>query len=395
MTTYPLATLAPTLSSSGISAPVYSDIYQSLIAIFQGIYGSDIYVDPDSQDGQFLAAIASAINDSNQAMIAVVQGFSPTYAQGAALSAQVKINGLTRLVPTNSTAIGTVTGTVGKVISNGVVRDSNGNLWNLPASVTIPTGGTISVTVTAQTAGAIVALAGSINTIYNPQLGWQSFVSTADAVAGSPAETDAQLRVRQATSTSMPALGIKEAIYAAIGNISGVLRFTLYENDTETADVNGIPAHSISAVVEGGTVAAIAAAIYGRKPPGIKTYGTTSSVQTDQFGLQTTINYFALQDVPVYFAITIKALTGYVSTTGTALINALVAFVSSLAIGEDVYASQAQAVASFISSPLGQTFYITAFTLGTAPSPVGTGNIAIAFNQAASCVASNITLTVT
>ncbi len=395
MTTYPLATLAPTISSAGIIAPVYSDIYQSLIAIFQGIYGADIYITPDSQDGQFLAAISSAINDSNQAMVAVVQGYTPTYSQGTALSAQVKINGLSRLAPTNSTAVGTVTGTVGTAISNGVVRDANGNLWNLPASVTIPTGGTIAVTVTAQTPGAVIAPAGSINTIYNPQLGWQSFVSTTDAVAGSPVETDAELRVRQSLSTGAPALGIKEAIYAAIGNISGVLRFTVYENDTETTDANGIPAHSISAVVDGGTVSAIAAAIYGRKPPGIQTYGTTSSVQTDQFGLQTTINYFVLQQVPIYFGITIKALTGYVSTTGTALMNALVAFVNSLAIGEDVYASQAQAVASFMRSPLGQTFYITAFTLGTAPSPVGTGNVAVAFNQAASCAATNIALTVT
>jgi len=90
-------------------------------------------VAPDSQDGQWLAALASAINDSNQAAVMVFQSFSPTYAQGVNLSSLVKINGLTRLVATNSTAVGNVVGVAGTVIANGSVADTAGNIWNLPA----------------------------------------------------------------------------------------------------------------------------------------------------------------------------------------------------------------------------------------------------------------------
>lgn len=395
MPNYPLATLAPTVDMTGISAPSYTDIYQSLVASFQAIYGSGIYISPDSQDGQWLAILAKAISDSNQAAVAVFQAFSPTYAQGAALSSLVKLNGLLRSVATNSTAIGTITGVAGTIITNGVVQDANNNLWNLPASVVVPIGGSISVTVTAQKQGNIIAQSGTINKIYTPQLGWQSFASTSDAVPGMPIETDAALRSRQAVSVALPALGIRDAIYSAIGNVVGVTRWAVYENDTGTTDSNGIPAHSIAAVVQGGASGAIGAAIGGKKPPGCQTYGTTPVIVYDSYWLPTTINYFALASVPIYFAVTIKALPGYVSTTGTALVNALVAFVNSLDIGEDVYAAQAQAAASLIASALGQTFYITSFTLGLAPTPVGTANLVIPFNQAASCSSANVGLTVT
>jgi hypothetical protein len=66
MATYPLPTLSAQVTSAGISAPAYSDILLSLQASFRAIYGSDAYLEADSQDGQFLAIMAQAINDCNQ-----------------------------------------------------------------------------------------------------------------------------------------------------------------------------------------------------------------------------------------------------------------------------------------------------------------------------------------
>lgn len=393
--TFPLATLSPVVDSAGISAPPYSDIYQSLVASFQLIYGSDIYIAPDSQDGQWLAILASAINDSNQAAIAVFQAYSPIYAQGAGLSSQVKINGLSREIATKSQAQGDVVGQVGTIILNGVVRDTNSNLWDLPASVTIPLNGVISVTVIAQKLGSIVAQAGSINTIQNPQLGWQSFVSTVDATIGAAVETDAALRARQAFSTTLPSLSIKNGIEAAIGNVNGVQRFVLYENDTGVTDVNGIPAHSLSAVVEGGISTDIGKAIQIKKPPGIQTYGSTSVTVRDSKSFPIAINYFILTNIPIFFEITIKALSGYVSSTGVAIQQAIARYATLLPIGEDVYPSQVQGAASLIDTNLDETFYITNFKLGTSVAGLATVPIIINFNQAASTSLTNISLIVT
>ena len=72
------------------------------------------------------------------------------------------------------------------------------------------------------------------------------------------------------------------------------------------------------------------------------------------------------------------------------------AFINSLAIGEDVYPSQAQSAASLSNSPLGNTFYITSFTLGTTPLPVGTALIVIPYNAAANmALSSQAAITVT
>jgi len=394
-TTYPLATLAPVVDTTGISIPTYNDVYQSLLAIFRSIYGSDIYVEPDSQDGQWIAAMALAISNSNQSAVAVFNAFSPSYAQGAGLSSLVKLNGITRKIATNSTAQGTVVGQAGTVITSGVVKDANGNLWDLPTPTTIPLSGSISVTVTAQKTGNLSAGVGEINSIFNPQLGWQSFSNTSAAVPGAAVETDAELRVRQQQSTAIPAQTILASILAAIANVDGVTRYAIYENDTGVTDGNGLPAHSFSAVVYGGVSSAIAEAIALRKTVGSQTYGTTSVAVVDQYGLTTTINYFQLALTSIYFDVTIKALPGYVASTGDAIKAALADFVNGLDIGEDVYVSQAQAAAQLIGLGIGQTFYLTDFKLGTSPAPVGTTNIAITFNSAANSSAANVTLTVT
>jgi uncharacterized phage protein gp47/JayE len=394
MATYPLATLAPVIDSTGISAPTYNDIYQSLIAQFQVIYGSDIYIAADSQDGQWIAILAQSIFDSNQVAVSVFLSFSPNYAQGAQLSSLVKLNGLQRNVATNSTAVGTVMGQAGAVITGGVVQDADGNLWNLPSPITIPVSGEVSVTATAQNAGNLYAASGTINKIFNPQLGWQTFSNTAAANPGTAVETDAQLRIRQAISTSTPALSIREAILGSILNIHGVTRALIIDNDTGAIDVNGVPAHSMGIVVEGGSNTDIGAAIAKRKPPGAQTYGTSSVVVYDIYNLPTTINYFILATTNIYFAVTIKALTGYVATTASAIQQALTDFCNGLGVGDDVYATQSQAIAALQNLSVGKTFYITDFRLGTAASPTGTTNLTIAFNYAAKCSNSNTVITV-
>jgi len=334
-TTFPLATLACTISSTGISAPSYNDIFSSLTASFQSIYGSDIYIDPDSQDGQWLAVLAQMVNDGNQADVTVYNGYSPAYAQGAALSSQVKINGIRRDVASNSTAVVNIGGQAGTTIYNGVVADTNSNLWTLPSSVTIPVSGTIAVTVTAMVQGTITAIAGAINNINTPTRGWQTVSNPAPAVPGEPVETDAALRQRQAGSTSLPAQTPLQAIIANVANTPGIGRNAIYQNDTGTTDSNGIPGHSIAVVVEAGNVVTIAQAIAAKKSPGTGTFGTTDETVFDPSGVPITINLFELSEIGIFTQITIVPMTGFVSTTGTLIINAVVAYLSGFAIGQD------------------------------------------------------------
>ena len=311
-TTYPLATLAATVGPAGITAPAYTDIYQSLLTTYGSIFGTDSYIAPSSQDGQLLAAVAYAINDSNNMAIAVYNSLSPQTAQGVQLSNAVKINGLSRLVATNSQVNVTLTGVVGTVITNGVVADTNNNLYNLPSSVTIPLAGSIIVTATAQQVGAINAAIGTVTTIQTPQLGWQSVTNATAATAGAPVETDAALRARQAVSVSLPALSVTQSIVASIEAITGVTQVSPNENDTSTTNSNGIPPYSISMVVAGGNATAIAQAILNKKSPGCPTYGTTSVVVNDAVGIPHTINFFVPTQELITVDVSLHPLTsGY------------------------------------------------------------------------------------
>ena len=337
-------TLGVTISPAGISAPSYPDILESFKDGARGIYGTDIYIEDDSQDGQMLAIVAEALNDSNDTAKAAYNAYSPATAQGAGLSSNVKINGLERDVPSNSQADCDCVGEVGTDLSGLLVGDSLGlnTQWQFPGApgsetVVIPNAGTITVTATCTTLGATAAAENSLTKMLTPTKGWQSVTNPAIATPGNPVEDDATLRQRQSISTALPAQSPFDSILANVGNVPAIGRFTGYENQTGATDSNGIPAHSIAIVAQGGDVNAIASAIAVKKTPGTPTYGTTSAIAIDARGIPSKINFFVLGLVEMTLGITIRSLPGYVSTTGDLIIAALVQYLNSLDIGEFSY----------------------------------------------------------
>ena len=387
---------APTISATGISAPTYAEVLAFLQAKYRSIYGDDTYLESDSQDGQFLGVIALAISDANAATIAAYLSFSPGTAQKAALSSNVKINGIARAVPTNSQADLTIVGQAGTVITQGFAQDQNNNKWALPDSVTIPPSGSIIVTATCSTIGDVSAGPGQINKISTMTRGWQSVTNATSATEGSPVETDSALRQRQKISTALPSRTVLEGMIGAVASVVGVTRYAAYDNDTKVTDANGIPGNSLAVVVEGGDVNAIAAAIAAKKGPGGGTYGTTSATVINIYGMPITISFFR----PTYRAITaaasIKALPGYTTAIGTALQQAVSDYVNQVSIGGGPSGTVewADALTAANSIPGSTTFKLTALTL-SGPGGPGTPDVPLAFNQAASCTPASVVLTVT
>lgn len=394
MTTYPLPTLAAAVTPSGIAAPTYGDVFASLQASYRGIFGPDVYLEPDSQDGQFLAIVARAVHDANAAVIAAYNAFSPSTAQGEGLSRVVKINGLRRLVASLSTVDLVIIGTAGTTINGGIVADAQGIRWLLPSVVIIPVGGTITVTASADGVGAISASAGSVNRIVTPMRGWVSASNPAAAVPGAPVETDATLRQRQSVSAALPAQAIMAAIAAAVGGVAGVQRYRAYQNDGAAADANGIPGHSIALVVSGGDSTAIARAIAERKTPGTGTYGSIVVQVIDSAGVPNTIRFSRPALARVRYQLTIKALPGYVSATGDAIRQALVAYVNAQGIGTSIYLTRAIGAADLGNQGLGASFYVTALLQARDNAAFGGGDIPIGYSEAATLDPADIALTV-
>lgn len=389
--------LSATVTAEGITAPDYQTVLDTITGYFQQIYGSDAYLDPDSKDGQMVALVALAIHDANNTAISVYRSFSPATALGDALTSNVKINGITRRAATNSTVDLLLTGTVGTTITNGSVRDTNSVVWNLPATVVIGTDGTVVATATCANSGAVAAVAGSVNGINTPTRGWASVTNPLAATVGVAAETDAELRVRQSQSVALASLTPFDAVDGAIANVEGVTRHKLFENDTETTDANGLPPHSISAIVEGGDATEIANTIRSVKGQGVSTYGTTAVIVTDKYGNPYIIRFSRPVDVPVYVSITLKALTGYSSEVGDEIKAAVAAYINSLAIGDSVLLSRVYSPANLgvVSGGNARYYDIMELLIGRSSDDVAAANVVVAYDESASCSVDNIVLVVT
>lgn len=390
--------LSATITAQGIGAPDYQTILSTLTGYFRQIYGTDAYLEPDSKDGQMVAIVALAIHDANNMAIACYNSFSPSTATGDALTRNVKINGIMRKPATNSTVDLLLTGTTGTTIVNGSVRDSNNVIWNLPATVTIETTGSVTVTATCADSGAIAAGAGSVNQINTPTRGWNAVTNPGAAATGSAAETDAELRARQAKSVSLTALTTSDALDGAISNIAGVTEHKLYQNDSDSADANGLPAHTISAVVKGGDAAAIADVVRKKKSLGVGTYGNTTITISDSYGIPQPISFSRPVAVPIYLTLELKALTGYTSPIAEKIKKTLAAYINSLGIGNSVLISRLYSPANLttgIDSTDSQFYDILGLQAGSSESALSSANITIGYNQYASCEVNNITITVT
>lgn len=389
--------LSATVTAEGISAPDYQTVLDTITGYFQQIYGLDAYLEPDSKDGQMIALVALAIHDANNTAISVYRSFSPATALGDALTSNVKINGITRRSATNSTVDLLLTGAVGTTITNGSVRDSNSVIWNLPATVVIGTDGTVVATATCASTGAVAALAGSITTINTPTRGWVSVTNPLAATVGVAAETDAQLRVRQLQSVALASLTPFDAVDGAIANVEGVTRHKLFENDQEVTDSNGLPPHSISAIVEGGDATVIANTIRSVKGQGVTTHGTTAVIVTDKYGNPYTIRFSRPVDVPIYVSITLKALTGYSSQVGDEIKAAVAAYINSLAIGDSVLLSRVYSPANLgvVSGGNARYYDIMELMIGKSTATVAAANVVIAYDESVSCSVDNIAITVT
>jgi uncharacterized phage protein gp47/JayE len=115
------------------------------------------------------------------------------------------------------------------------------------------------------------AIAADADTIVNPVtvvIGVQSVTNPTAATVGIDEETDQELRVRRNRSLETPQSSSTGRMFTALASLPNVTDVAVYENDTPTTDADGIPAHSLFVVVEGGAVSAIVETMVKNKTGG-------------------------------------------------------------------------------------------------------------------------------
>ena len=313
----------------------------------------------------------------------VYNNHSPKTAVGTGLTSLVKLNGIARKAASYSTCVLTLTGTPGTRIAAGVAKDSAGMLWDLPQNVVF-TASTIDVTAQCETIGAIEAAVDTITTINTPQAGWFTVINKVPAVLGQPVETDVELRLRQSQSVALPSRNMLDGTRAAIMAISGVNRSYVYDNDTSVTDANGIPSHSICAVVEGGLDADIAEAIYLHKGPGGGTYGKISYSYINADGIATNIRFSRPVYVAINVAVTVRPGVGYVSDILNIIKTNIKNYIDGLAIGADVSMTGIlTAITAAVFTPAQPSFLLASVHIGREGESLGLVDVPIEFDAVA------------
>ena len=383
------------VSESGISAPSYSEILEYFQSKAREIFGQDVDLDADTQDGQLIAIFASAISDVNAQAIATYNQFSPATAVGVGLDRAVKTNGIHRKVATNSQVDLRIVGQAGTIIKNGVAIDKNDNRWLMPDVVVIPIDGEITVRATAKEAGSISAEPNTVVKIGNPTLGWQSVNNLTSATVGFPVETDAQLRQQQLRSTALPSISLWEGIVGSLLNLDGVTRVSGIRNDEDTVTPEGVPGHSIAMIVDGGDVEKIGETIFKRKGEGTGTYGDVKTTYVDTYGFPNFVRFSRPVIVDIAVTLKIRPLPTYLSDVANEIKIRITEYINSLKIGDSVNISNVLASAiKECSMGVDTRFEVEGILMGKHGNEQTVASIPVQWNEAAHCDQNNVTVEV-
>ena len=370
------------LTAQGFVRSRLDERLASLQTAARAIFGQSINLDPDTIDGQTLGIFAEAVSNLDQLIEDVYHSLSPSSATGAALSRLVQLNGIRRIGGTYSTCDVLCVGQQGTLIPAGSLIKSTATnaTFQTTADATIDASGQVLVSCRATEMGATLAPAGTLTKIDTPLYGWQTASNPQDAIAGRAEETDEQLRVRRALSTSAPAQSILDGIYGALANLPGVLQARVYENDQDTVQpVTGLAPHSLYCVVEGGQIQDILRTIWLKKTAGVTLLGNTTGTVTDSLGNQHTIRFGRPVDTNIYVSVNISTRPGWPTDGGVRIQNALCAWAQAeMQIGQEVIQSR---LFNPINSVPGHS--VTSLFIGTSANPTGQANIAVPFNSLA------------
>lgn len=342
-----MAYFSPYIDGTGMHIPLYQEIVDKLVEDMKQIFGDDIYLEADSQDYQQISIFARMIYDSYNLALLAYNNRTPKDAIGIGLDNIVALAGIQRKPATASTVVLTITGVDGTKISNGEVSDDNGNYWELPDEVIIPSNGIIDVTATSKEKGKVSALPNTITNINTPVYGWLSVTNKQASSAGIDVENDFELRGRFSLSVLGPSSSIFESLQESLAAIPGVTRVRGYENDTSATSTGtvppnvpaGIPPHTISFVVEGGNDVDVATELYMKKTPGCGTFGTTTVKLQSVTGNVLAVNFYRPQYTNVKVKITIKQLDGYTSDYVDKMQEAVSTYITEMSIAEALYNS--------------------------------------------------------
>lgn len=362
----------------------YTELLDALEYKARELFGSEANLTVRSPIGLFLRIFAWILNMLFSTIEDVYNSRFVDTAVGTSLYNLGKAIGLKLLSEQKSSGYLQITGTPGTIVPVGWLAGTVAGLqFVVMAQGEIGTGGTVLLPAQATTAGPEGNVAaGTVTVVINPGIpeGITAVTNPAAFDGGRARETDEEYRDRYYQSVDYAGGVNADAIRGEIlQNVEGVYSAIVYENDTDETDSEGLPPHSIEAVVYGGLDSDVAQQIFRRKAAGIQTYGSTTVAVLSSSGVTYNIKFSRPTLVPVWIKVTdLETDANRFPVDGKDQIaQALIDYIGSdvkggTTIGETVYYNRLPEVIYTIPGVLD-------FTLQTSPdgSDYGTYNIEV------------------
>jgi len=272
------------INENGILLDDFDEIFNDFVTKFKEIYGEDIALEQDTQDGQQVGILTNVIYDLQTFIARIYNSLDPDLAEGHELDKILKLIATTRLPATKSKV--DVDVTVSKNVelqSTYTIKDENSQEWGLSESVTLEEG-TTTLTFIAKEWGAITAQEHTINEQVTVVTEVVSLDNMQSAVVGREEETDEELRRRRNKLVGYNAKSLISSILGKLLDLNGVNDAIIYENNTdELDDEKDIQPHAIWVIVDGGELKDIAKTIAVDKTIGCGLKGDIKEVYEEEF----------------------------------------------------------------------------------------------------------------
>lgn len=259
------------LSAQGIILPDTSTIQSDVEAEFRLALGTDVDLSPETPQGRLVSLITKERTSVLTINAANANQINLDYCTGLFLDAVGSFFGVPRIGESSTRVLATVTGIFGTVIVSGsIAKTEAGDKFYAENDITIPSGGSITGYFLSVDNGAIPCDTNTLTTIVSSTVGWDSINNPAIAAIGRESEPDVLYRARVKNSR-YSGRGFLEDVKTGLESIGDLLSSFVYDNGESfpvVYDGITIAGHSIVAVVDGGTDADVAQAIFEEKDAG-------------------------------------------------------------------------------------------------------------------------------
>ena len=305
------------LDATGLQTATQAELQTFYTEAFQAIYGTNINLKSPTPDGQLLQILVQANLDIEDLLAQIYASFDPNQAVGVQLDQRCAINGIERQAGTftiqNVSLVASQALTLYGLDQTGqtpfTVADNSGNQYQLQVTQNIATPGTYSYSFQCTVDGPIQSSPNTVTNQITVVVGITSVNNpTVYTSLGLTEETDQTLRLRRQKSVQQPSQGYFNALYAALSNVPKVTSVWLYENNGAATDSNGVPGHSIWAILNGGTDEDIAHAIYYKRNEGCGMKGSQSCTITQKNGSLFTVLFDRVNQEGLYTQFTVTPL---------------------------------------------------------------------------------------